>query len=218
MLVLAISFAALVGAIQAKIFVPEESLIWIFKYPFSMLIIIYEIYIIFGVMCVLSKEYRSTVIPYLKTLIKRNKTIFVVFITLNIVMLYSIFVDVAAITDHKIINYTILSPGGRQYSFNDIEKIETGVTGKKFHFFFSHYSKGDFYYIMQLKDGTRIHLTDVGGTRNDEHETFIIERLDRQFVNMGIDKKSSMKNFEYCKDGLGKIYTDAIRNTLTEQD
>lgn len=214
MLVLIFGFFALIGAIQANIFVPEESLIWIFKYPFSMLIFVYELYIIFGFLYLFNKSFREFVVPDLKSHIKHRKISAAIFIVLNIVMLYAMLVDVAAVSDHKIINHTFLSPGGERYSFNDIERIEAGVTGKKFHLIFSHYSKGDFYYIIQLKDGTRIHLTDVGGTRNDEHETFIIERLDRQFVNMGINKAASMKNFKYCTEDLDKIYTDKIRNIL----
>ena len=77
-----------------------------------------------------------------------------------------------------------------------------------------HYSKGDFYYIIQLNDGTKIHLTEMGGTKNDEDARFIIEKLDSQYVNMGISKVSSMDNFKYCTKNLDKIYTDKIRNIL----
>jgi len=214
-IVLTISFAALVGAIQAKIFVPDEFLIWLFKYPFSIIIFIYEFYIIFWFMYLFNRNFKEFVVPDLKSYIKNNKRIFVtIFITLNIVLPYTVLFDVAVITEDKIINYTFLSPGGEQYPFNDIEKIETGISGRKINFPFSHYSKGDFYYILQLKDGTEIHLTDVGGTKNNEDERFIIEKLDRQFVNMGIYKISSMENFEYCTEGLDKIYTDKIRNIL----
>jgi len=129
-------------------------------------------------------------------------------------LLYAILFDVTVITNNKIIDYTFLSPQGNQYSFNDIVKIETGVYGKKTNFPYSHYSKGDFYYIIQLNDGTKIHLTDVGGTKNGEDERFIIEKLDSQYVNMDIPKVSSMDNFEYCTENLDKIYTDKIRNIL----
>jgi hypothetical protein len=55
---------------------------------------------------------------------------------------------------------------------------------------------------------------DVRGTKQDVDERFIIEKLDTQFVNIGIHKVSSMENFEYSKKNLAKIYTDKIRNIL----
>lgn len=50
--------------------------------------------------------------------------------------------------------------------------------------------------------------------KNDEHEYFIIEELDIQFINMDIPKVSSMENFKYSTDHLDEIYTDKIRNIL----
>jgi hypothetical protein len=85
------------------------------------------------------------------------------------------------------------------------------VYGKKLYLPFTH-SKGDFFYVIELNDGTRIDLTEMGGVKNDIDERFIIEKLDKQFVNMGIPKKASIVNFEY--NTLDKIYKDKIRNIL----
>jgi len=78
-----------------------------------------------------------------------------------------------------------------------------------------------FFYVIQLRDGTKIDLTDEGVVTEtddvysyDQDTRFIIEKLDRQFVDMGISKVSSMDNFEYCTENLDKIYTDKIRNIL----
>lgn len=214
--VLTVSFFMLIKAIQSKLFLPQEYIIWIFKYPFSILIFIYECYIIFGLFIFFDKNFREFILLGLKkAFIKRHKkSILSSFIILNIILLYAILFDVTVITNNKIIDYTFLSPQGNQYSFNDIVKIDTGVYGKKTHFDYSHYTKGDFYYIIQLYDGTKIHLTDVGGTKNDEDERFVIEKLDSLYVNMDILKISSMDNFEYCTENLDKIYTDKIRNIL----
>jgi hypothetical protein len=43
---------------------------------------------------------------------------------------------------------------------------------------------------------------------------FILAKLDRQWVNMGIPKKASMANFKYTSDSLAKIYADKIRSIL----
>jgi len=133
-------------------------------------------------------------------------------------MLYTILYNVTVITSNKIIDYSFLSPQGKEYSYSDIVKIDAGVYGKKRHLLlvrmFSHSSTGEFYYIIELNDGTKIYLTEMGGAKNDADPRFIIEKLDSQFVNMGIPKVSSMDNFEYCTKNLDKIYTDKIRNIL----
>jgi len=218
-IILAIAFNMLIGAIQEKLLLPQEYIMWLFKYPFSRLPLIYEVYIVFGFFYVFNKNIREAilwVISLKESFIKRHKMFFLfTFVVLNIVLIYAILYNVTVITNNKIINYTFLSPQGKEYGYNDIVKIDAGVYGKKINSNrYPHYSKGDFYYIIQLNDGTKIHLTDVGGTKNDEDERFIIEKLDSQYVNMDISKVSSMDNFEYCTKNLGKIYTDKIRNIL----
>lgn len=52
------------------------------------------------------------------------------------------------------------------------------------------------------------------GSKNDVDPRFIIEKLDKQFVHMGIPKKSSMKNFKLTTKQLDKIYTNRIRKIL----
>ena len=217
--ILSLAFYMLIGAIQEKLFLPQEYIMWLFKYPFSMLPLIYEVYIIFGFLYIFNKNIREAilwVISLKESFIKRHKMfILISFIVTNIVLIYAIFYNVTVITNNKIINYTFLSPHGKEYGYNDILKIDAGVYGKKINSNrYPHYSKGDFYYIIQLNDGTKIHLTDVGGTKNDEDERFIIEKLDIQYVKMGIPKVSSMDNFEFCTESLDKIYTDKIRNIL----
>ena len=215
MLIFSIGYMFLIGYIQTKLILPKEGIMWIFKYPIRNLAFIH---IIFGFIYFSHKGFREFILRVIKSekkVIKRHKKSFIsIFIILNIVLIYTILFDVTLITNNKIIDYTFLSPQGKEYEYNDIVKIDTGVYGKKLNLPFAHYSTGDFYYIIQFNDGTKINLTDVGGTNNDEDENFIIEKLDSQFVNSGIFKVSSMNNFEYCTKNLGKIYTDKIRKIL----
>ncbi|XRG80158.1 hypothetical protein V5E38_07590 [Rossellomorea sp. GAMAL-10_SWC] len=85
--------------------------------------------------------------------------------------------------------------------------------GKKRNILFRH-TKGEFFYIFELKNGTKIDLTEVGGVKNEIDERFIIEKIDIKLVHIGIPKESSMQNFKYCTEDLDKIYTDKIRNIL----
>ncbi|MCY6354941.1 hypothetical protein [Clostridium sp. ZS2-4] len=213
-IILSVGSFVLIGAIQAKLFLPKEYIMWIFKSPSLRLVFIYEWYIIFGFAYIFSKDLRAFILWVInskQSFIKRHKMSFIfTFVILNIVLMYTILYNVTVITNNKIINYTFLSPQGKEYGYNDIVKIDTGVYGKKQ---YTH-SKGDFYYIIQLNDGTKIDLTEMGGAKNDDDPRFIIEKLDSQYVNMGISKVSSMDNFEYCTKHLDKIYTDKIRNIL----
>ncbi|ROR28532.1 hypothetical protein EDD66_104116 [Mobilisporobacter senegalensis] len=208
-------FAALIGSIQER-FLPQDYIIWIFKFPLRNLLFIYEIYFAVLFFYFLDKGFKESVLLRLKNrLLKKNKQLILsAFAIVNIFLLYALLFNMTAITNNKIIDYTFLSPKGNQYSFKDIVKIETGVYGRKSIIPFSHYLKGDFFYIIQLNDGTKIHLTDVGGTINDKDEYSIIEKFDSQLVNMDIPKVSSMDNFQFCTKHLDKRYTDKIRNII----
>ncbi|WP_156411071.1 hypothetical protein [Paenibacillus sp. Soil787] len=215
--VLTIGIYMLIIAVQEKLFVSEEYLMWIFKYPASRLVFIYEIYLFAGFFYIFKKEFRemgtgaySAKDNFLK---KHRRQIIPIFITLNIALFYVIVSAVTVITNSKIIDYSFLSPQGREYNYNDVVSINTGVYGKKLYIPFTH-SKGDFFYIIELKDGSKIDLTEVGGVKNEEHEVFIIEKLDSELVKMNVPKVSSMKNFKYSTEHLDKIYTDKIRNIL----
>lgn len=217
LIILTISFFALIAAIQRKMFLHEEYILWIFKSPFSSLIFIYEIYFILGFSYIFSKYTRKIIKEVINSkngFIKRHKIIFIsVFAVLNIVLIYTILFNVTVVGNNKIINYTFLSPKGKEYTYKDIVKIEAGIHGKRRTFPYLQ-SKGDFYYIIQLKDGTKIDLNEVGGIKNNDDPRFVLEELDRQYVDMGISKVASMKNFEYTTEHLDKIYTDKIKSIL----
>ncbi|MBU3133988.1 hypothetical protein KPL40_16280 [Clostridium gasigenes] len=216
-IIFSIVFFILLSFVQSKLFLPEDYILWIFKFPISRLIFIYELYIIIALLYFVNKNYRELLfilINFSKDFIKNYKTaIIFTFVIFNIILTYAILFNVTVITNNKIIDYTFLSPTGKEYEYNDIVKIDTGVYGKKLYLPFTH-SKGDFYYIIELKDGTKIDLNEVGSTANDIDYRFILENLDKEYVNMDIPKVSSMDNFEYCTEHLDKIYTDKIRNIL----
>ncbi|MFF2878563.1 hypothetical protein ACFVR2_19810 [Gottfriedia sp. NPDC057991] len=216
--ILTIGIMFLISVIQEKLLVPKDYIMWIFKYPVSRLVFVYELYIILGLPYIFSKNLRKSIgiadrskkISFLK---RNKKVVLITFVTLNILLLYTIITAVTVITNNKIINYSFLYPNGKEYSYNDISKIKTGVYGKKRNILFRH-TKGEFFYILELKNGTKIDLTEVGGVKNEIDERFIIEKIDIKLVRMGIPKESSMQNFKYCTEDLDKIYTDKIRNIL----
>mgnify|MGYP001106955615 CR=1 FL=1 len=86
---------------------------------------------------------------------------------------------------------------------------------KKWHYPFVDKS-GEFYYILTFKDGTRIDLNgEAGGTSNNREMNEAFEDIDKSFVNMGTKKTASTENFELLEKSLAKIYSDKIKNILT---
>lgn len=205
----------LIQNIQEILFVPKDYLIWTFNHQGLFLSFLLP-YIIFGSLDLFPKgkkeDTRSEERPKARFLRRHRKSILAIFIPSNMVLLYVIIFSVTVITNNKIIDYSPLNPQGREYSYNEIVQINAGVYGKK-QPFPSLDSKGDYFYIVELENGKRIKLTEAGGFI-DEHEYFTIEKLDREFVNIGIPKVSSMNNFKSTTVNLDEIYSDAIRRVL----
>lgn len=170
----------------------------------------------FVLFLLLNKDLRKWFSGFFK---KHRRTVFPIFYIVNIMLFYVIVTDVAVVTNNKIINHSFLVPQGKQYSFNDITKITTGIYGKK-QFFGP--SKGDFYYIIELNGSAKIDFADNSASPiifneddNDEADfRFILAKLDRQWVDMGIPKKASMSNFKYTFASLDRTYSDKIRSIL----
>lgn len=218
-LILTIGSMVLIEKLQEVLFLPEAYIMWVFKYPFSYLVFIYECYIILGIFYAFNKYFRWGIHEKYNSLKRHKKTIGITFVALNILMLYTILFNVTVITNDKIIDYRFLAPKGKTYGYSDIIKINTGIYGRKINLPFSHYTRGDFYYIIQLKDGAKIDLMDFPGVSTEDNTDaydprFIIARLDSRLVYMGIPKVSSMEYFEYSTKELDKLYTDKIREIL----
>ncbi|WP_413377259.1 hypothetical protein [Alkalihalobacillus sp. 1P02AB] len=197
---------------------PTDYIIWTFNYPASIFVLIYELYLFFIMFYFLQKRFRKKKgikqVNSKDNFFKRNKkSIYALFVASNIVLFYIIVSAVTVVTNNKIIDYSFLYPQGREYSHAAVVKVSTGVYGKNSYIPFKH-SKGQFFYIIELADGKKIDLTEAGGVQNNQHEYFIIEELDREFVNSDIPKVSSIKHFEYTTEHLDEIYTEKIRNIL----
>lgn len=214
-MILFLIFCIVMRIIQVEVFLPKENIMMLAKFPASRLIFLYEILIIAGLLYALNKNIRNK-INSKYSFIKRHRNSFrYTFLATNIILLYSIFIGVTAVTKDKIIDYNFFSPYGKTYNYNDIVKINAGIYGKSLDLFGEH-PKGDFYYIIELNDGAKINLTQIGGSKTDDilHTPEVIEKLDKQFVSMGISKVSSNDNIEYCTEYFNKTDTDKIKEIL----
>lgn len=200
----------LIGLVQSALFVPENFIMWISKSPYSTFMLFYPYLIISSLFILIDNDFRL-IFRWIASHVKNHKnTILFSFVLFNALLAYSIMVNTAVISDGKIVDHSFFSPGGIEYDYDDIEHIITGVYGKEG---FS-YSKGDFYYILEFSDENSINLSEMAGSKDDEDHRFIIERLDRELVELGISKTSSLENFEYATDYLDSIYTDKIKSIL----
>ncbi|TYS68268.1 hypothetical protein FZC76_11040 [Sutcliffiella horikoshii] len=209
-LILSFFLYSFIGYLQYLVFVPEDYMLWVFKYPASRFMIIIGLYLFLIFLYFFYRKYRE------KTqATRKRRVLWISFIVTNIVGFYIIFSSVTVITDQKIIDHSFLHPQGKEYDFTDVVKIDAGVRGDRYYFPFTH-NKGDFYYKIELTDGKMIDLNDeAGGYENeDEHPTYVLNKLDVRLIEIGITKKSSMDNFHYTTESLDRMYTDQIKSIL----
>jgi hypothetical protein len=195
----------LLSFIQQKLFLPPDYIMWTSNYPISRLVFLFELYLI----PLFFKQ------SFIVQLVRRHKKLFVF---ANLILIYALMLNVSVITNNSIINHTFLLPKGKVYHYTDIVRIDTGVYEKKqylpFVNLFTH-SKGEFYYILTLKDGITIDLNDVGRTIDDKDVYEVFEEIDKSLVDRGITKTSNVESFQYFDKNIAKVYADRIEHILT---
>ncbi|WP_062353537.1 7 transmembrane receptor [Bacillus kwashiorkori] len=203
----------LIGFTQEAIFVPDDYLLWIFKYPYSRFIFVYEFLLVFLLLYYLNKRLLNIKPKDNKSSRRKKKLVASFLLIFLLTATYTMIISVAIVKDDRIINYSPLHPMGKQYSFEEIINIDTGVYGKKLYLPFTH-SKGDFFYVIELKDGTKLDLNEVGDPGDKEDYRFVLAELDKRWVNMGIPKQTSLDNFHYVQKNLDSMYSNKIKEIL----
>ena len=125
--------------------------------------------------------------------------------------LYFIIANVSVFYSNKIVNYTFFAPQGKEYSFSDIKSIDAGVYGSRVPYV---HSKGDFYYTINLKDGTKLNLDLSGGVKDGKDMYDAIVEIDKMFVDSGIHKTSDITHFDLYAKNLKKVYSDKMKKIL----
>ncbi|MDO0825394.1 hypothetical protein [Desulfosporosinus nitroreducens] len=189
--------------IQEKMFLPQDYIFWTFSYPISRLSFIFFYYFIFA--------FFAKKVEIMKYAKRNGKWFYPTFVFANSILIYTLLFNVCVITNNTIINHTFLSPQGKVCNYSDIVRIDTGVSEKRSFNPLVH-TKGDFYYLITLKDGTAIDLNDVGGTKNNKDVYEVLEATDRTLVNKGINKTSKIETLQYFNRNL--IFADRIENIL----
>lgn len=204
---LSIALFFAIAFIQEKMFVTQDYMMWVFKYPISRLILIFVAFFVF----LFLREFRIGAINFAK---KHKAWVYPSFFLMNVLLLYTIIFNVSVVTNNKIIDYSFLKPKGMVYNFSEIVSIDTGVYGERTFIPFSN-NRGQFYYILTLKDGTKINLNgDAAGTKNNKDIYELFEEIDTTFVDSGVKKSASMEHFELLEKNLDPIYANRIKKIL----
>ena len=110
-------------------------------------------------------------------------------------ILYISFVNVTVFTPNDIVSHSPLHPIGIVYHYNDVQKVETGLY--KHGIFFLH-EKGDFYYHMIMKDGTKISIGDTQTIEQYEEDTYSdYVVIDNLVIQYHPKKTGDIKNSEF---------------------
>lgn len=213
--VLTIGFAVLGQLIQQKIFVHDKFILWTVHDSSSRVMFLFEIIIIAIVFYIRERkksEFQNSQLGKLILFMKKNRgrIIPALCIAFLVIIYYMIF-NVTVFYSDKLVNYSFTMPHGKNYSYSYIKSIDTGFYRKKVPF--SH-SKGDFYYIIQMKDGRKINLNSAGGTKDDKDTYLTILEFDRRFVNAGIPKTVDKEYFYIEAKNYDKIYSDRIKSIV----
>jgi hypothetical protein len=112
---------------------------------------------------------------------------------------YYCIITTTTVTEDKIITKSFFNPSGKEYTYSQVEKIETGFGDKKLTFW-EHKRKGSFYYSIYL-DGKKFifHQPDTNENIPEYEDSYIeLEYFDQKLVENNIPKISSEKNADKC--------------------
>lgn len=206
-LILSIGTYMFIVYIQKIIFVPNNYLMYIDKYPYSYIFLFFEIEILAMVIALLYKNIENAEWEwgyYLYNIMKKHVKKIIV---LNLVILYVGITGIAVVTQDKIVDYSFYNPFGTEYTYDDITKISTGFAGNENKWYKKRFSKepGEFYYKVTLNDGKEL---DFYQAYSEYEDTYLELEVFNKLImdNKKVEKISSNKNYKLCE--LDKRYVD----------
>lgn len=121
---------------------------------------------------------------------------------------YLFITSVITVGQDYIIVKSPINPGGKTYEYKDVTKVKAYVNDKKFNFF-SNRNRWDFVYEIELNNKSYdLALPSLNPVSEyDESTSFTeINDLDKNLMNLGIEKESSKENIE--KNEINKESAD----------
>ncbi|WP_461207720.1 MerR family transcriptional regulator [Clostridium sp. DL1XJH146] len=193
-IILTIGFFVLIAVIQEAIFVPKGYLLYMFKPPYSYLVFFFEIELIIIIMNFANVFDKNKDWQWASNITRFVKKGITILIAINLILFYICITGITVVTEDKIVDYSFYNPKGTNYSYEDIDKVETGFKGKASGVLKK--NAGEFFYITTFSDGTEINFWQP----NSEYEdTYLeLEIFDEIIMKSSAEKNSSTENNQYC--------------------
>lgn len=195
-MILTLMFFIIIDKLQELIFVPDEYLLFMFKPPYPKFISFFEIEMIIFIIQALYKRNKYSEWKWVAGIFNFIKKNILIVVGLNLFIIYMCISGITVVTQDKIVDYSFYKPSGEIYSYNDISKVETGFKGKSFGVFNRNKNAGDFYYIANFNDGTKVDFYQASSPYVDTY--LELEIFDDLIMKTDVEKISSADNSQYC--------------------
>lgn len=128
-------------------------------------------------------------------------------VLLWVVAIYISFTTLTYVTNKKIVVVKPWDLKGQEYSYSEVEKIETGFGSKRYSFL-EHEEEGNFYYKITVGGKESVfHVPRVNPSIERFEEAYSeLEEFDIALRKYNIPKKASIKGYDKCD--LDKRYVD----------
>lgn len=205
-LVSIIEIAAAIAGLQQWTICPADYIFYQNKYTFIIFIFEAEIMLVYYTLM-----YKFTEADLFKGgcyLIKIVKKSAVLIVLANIALVYLSVSGITVATDKAITDYDWNNLNGTEYSYNDINAVDTGFeVGRRRN------SDAEFYYAITFKDGKMMKFTDTSAAEKYDDTYTDNVAFDKIVMNSGnVKKTGSTYNAKYCS--MDKKYIDRLCSVI----
>lgn len=187
LVIVSMAFYIIISLIQQYIFIKGDYIFYFIKAPYSYIIFVM---LFMGCIFIIEKVYK----------VKKGFTLLdKIFAVLVILLIYILITSVVVVTHDGIYEYSFYNLKGKEYSFSDIEYVNTGFkdNGR---------NKGELYYNLQFKDGKKLELAYPSLSQlpeKYEHDTWQeYVDIDKYIMEAGAKKYSDTIGIEYSNLNL----------------
>ncbi|SET19339.1 hypothetical protein SAMN05660297_01680 [Natronincola peptidivorans] len=207
----------IMSIMQSLVFVPEDFIMWSVGNSVPSLALIFFIIMASILVYYINTKKHSpeeklfiTVFRFVR---RHRKATIAALLGFSIIIGYYMFTNVSVISNDRIVTHSFFHPQGKEYSYTDIEALHTGLYNKTVPF--TSHQKGEFYYIIELKDGKKINLEHVGGVKNHEDSWLTFMKLDQIFTKLDVTKNIDAEDVDFYLNSLDPLYRNRIQSIFS---
>lgn len=197
-IVASLLFFFYVGRLREAVFVSTDYVLWSVPRIYEMMAFFFMIEgMCFGGVWLYqhTKNEDLAHFPALLSFMSRHRLAMVLF---NLLYFYVCFFNINIVHEDSITYRRWYAPWNHTIAFSDIDHVETGFVGSLFSL--TYQKKGDFYYTIHLKDGTKVDISQPYPPNEQkylDHSYLEIEEADGYLMQAGVAKVASEDYVEY---------------------